>query len=204
MMGTTQKAVTLTLTERAGEEGKKFLAEEKVPQESAGLGVAVLPGGWSGFRYSLNIEEQPAADDVVIESAGVRLFVDEFSSQYLNGTVIDYKSNFQESGFLEVALVIDHCAVEILRAEFIDKQPHARALDHDVIGRGLLFDVQAVAKARAAARQHSDAQPGGLVRHLLLGQEFLDLFARPFGERQGNRFLCSPHHILQSGSNLGG
>jgi len=75
------------------------LAEEKVSPESAGLRVAVLPGGCSGFRYSLNVEAQPAADDVVIESAGVRLFVDEFSSQYLNGTVIDYKSNFQESGF---------------------------------------------------------------------------------------------------------
>jgi iron-sulfur cluster assembly accessory protein len=98
-MTTTQKSVNLTLTERAGEEVKKFLAEEKVPQEAAGLRVAVLPGGCSGFRYSLNIEEQPAADDTVVESAGVRLFVDEFSAQYLNGTVIDYKSNFQESGF---------------------------------------------------------------------------------------------------------
>jgi iron-sulfur cluster assembly accessory protein len=99
MMDTTQRAVILTLTERAGEEVKKFLAEEKVPQESAGLRVAVLPGGCSGFRYSLNIEEQAASDDIVVESAGVRLFVDEFSAQYLNGTVIDYKSNFQESGF---------------------------------------------------------------------------------------------------------
>jgi iron-sulfur cluster assembly protein len=99
MMGTTQKAVTLTLTERAGQEVKKFLAEEKVSPESAGLRVGVLPGGCSGFRYSLNIEEHPAADDVVVESAGVRLFVDEFSAPYLNGTVIDYKSNFQESGF---------------------------------------------------------------------------------------------------------
>ena len=98
-MSTTQKSVTLTLTERAGEEVKKFLAEEKVSQESAGLRVGVLPGGCSGFRYSLNIEAQPAADDVVVESAGVRLFVDEFSAPYLNGTVIDYKSNFQESGF---------------------------------------------------------------------------------------------------------
>ena len=98
-MDTTQKAVTVTLTERAGQEVKKFLADEKVPQESAGLRVAVLPGGCSGFRYSLNIEEHPATDDVVIESAGVRLFVDEFSAQYLNGTTIDYKSNFQESGF---------------------------------------------------------------------------------------------------------
>jgi iron-sulfur cluster assembly accessory protein len=98
-MGTTQKAITLTLTERAGQEVKKFLAEEKVSPETAGLRVAVLPGGCSGFRYSLNIEEQAAAEDVVIESEGVRLFVDEFSGQYLNGTVIDYKSNFQESGF---------------------------------------------------------------------------------------------------------
>jgi len=98
-MSTTQRSVTLTLTDRAGEEVKKFLAEEKAAPEAAGLRVAVLPGGCSGFRYSLNIEEQPAADDVVVESAGVRLFVDEFSVQYLNGTVIDYKSNFQESGF---------------------------------------------------------------------------------------------------------
>ncbi len=99
-MATTQKpTVTLTLTERAGEEVRKFLAEEKAPQQTAGLRVAVLPGGCSGFRYSLNVEERPADDDAVLESAGVRLFVDEFSAQYLNGTVIDYKSNFQESGF---------------------------------------------------------------------------------------------------------
>src|SRR2546426_8619501 len=98
-MDTTQRSVTLTLTERAGEEVKKFLAEEKVPQESAGLRVAVLPGGCSGFRYSLNIEEKPLDDDIVVETGGVRCFVDTFSAQHLNGTVIDFRSNFQESGF---------------------------------------------------------------------------------------------------------
>src|SRR6059036_3226364 len=98
-MGTTQRSVTLTLTERAGEEVKKFLAEEKVSRESAGLRIGVLPGGCSGFRYSLNIEEKAADDDVVIETAGVRCFVDAFSAQYLNGVTLDYKSNFQESGF---------------------------------------------------------------------------------------------------------
>ena len=35
----------------------------------------------------------------MIESAGVRCFVDGFSAQYLNGVTLDYKSNFQESGF---------------------------------------------------------------------------------------------------------
>ena len=75
------------------------MAEEQVPQETAGLRVGVMPGGCSGFKYSLNIEEQLAADDIVLETSGVRVFVDEWSGQYLNGVKLDYKSNFQESGF---------------------------------------------------------------------------------------------------------
>jgi iron-sulfur cluster assembly protein len=100
-MGTTQNTtpVTLTLTEKAAVEVRKFMAEEKGSPETAGLRIAVLPGGCSGFRYSLSIEDKPAEDDVVIDTAGVRCFVDAFSSQYLNGVTLDYKSNFQESGF---------------------------------------------------------------------------------------------------------
>jgi iron-sulfur cluster assembly accessory protein len=100
-MATTQKPafITLALSERAAEEVRKFIAEEKVPLETAGLRIGVLPGGCSGFKYSLNVEDKPAGDDIVIESHGVRLFVDEFSAQYLNGVTVDYKSNFQESGF---------------------------------------------------------------------------------------------------------
>ena len=100
-MATTQKItpVTLTLTDAAAAEVRKFMAEEKVSPETAGLRIAVLPGGCSGFKYSLNIEDKPADDDVVVETAGVRCFVDGFSAQYLNGVRLDYKSNFQESGF---------------------------------------------------------------------------------------------------------
>src|SRR2546428_3632459 len=100
-MSTTQKTapITLTLTESAAAEVQKFMAEEKVSAETAGLRIAVLPGGCSGFKYSLNIEERPLEDDLVLESAGVRVFVDGFSAQYLNGVRLDYKSNFQESGF---------------------------------------------------------------------------------------------------------
>src|SRR5438045_157031 len=63
VMTTTQKpTVNLTLTERAGEEVRKFLAEEQATPETAGLRVAVLPGGCSGFKYSLSVEPEPAAD----------------------------------------------------------------------------------------------------------------------------------------------
>jgi iron-sulfur cluster assembly accessory protein len=100
-MTTTQKPtpITLTLTEKAAAEVQKFIAEEKVSAETAGLRIAVMPGGCSGFRYSLSIEDKAAEDDLVLESAGIRLYVDGFSAQYLNGVTLDYKSNFQESGF---------------------------------------------------------------------------------------------------------
>jgi iron-sulfur cluster assembly accessory protein len=90
---------TVTLTPRASEEVLKFIAAEQVPVETAGLRVGVLPGGCSGFKYSLNIEERALEDDMVFEAAGVRVFVDGFSAQYLNGVTIDYVSSMQGSGF---------------------------------------------------------------------------------------------------------
>ena len=90
---------TMTLTERAAEEVRKFIAQEQVPPETAGLRVSVLPGGCSGFKYSLNIEERPLDDDMVHEVNSVRVFVDGFSAQYLAGVTVDYVSSMQGSGF---------------------------------------------------------------------------------------------------------
>ncbi|HXI20384.1 MAG TPA: iron-sulfur cluster assembly accessory protein [Gemmatimonadales bacterium] len=90
---------TIVLTDRAAAEVGKFMTAEQVPQESGGLRVSVLPGGCSGFKYSLNIEEHALEDDAVLEINGVRVFVDGFSMQYLNGVTIDYTSSMQGSGF---------------------------------------------------------------------------------------------------------
>ena len=91
--------MTLGVTEAAAEEIKKFMAGEEGLPESAGLRVRVVPGGCSGFQYSLNIEEESKANDHVLTSGGVRLFVDMFSAQYLNGVEIDYVTNVMGSGF---------------------------------------------------------------------------------------------------------
>ena len=88
----------LTLTDKAVAEVKKFIEAEQVPVETAGLRVGVLPGGCSGFKYSLNIEEQPLEDDMVAEINGVRVFVDGFSAQYLTGITVDYVTSMQGSG----------------------------------------------------------------------------------------------------------
>ena len=103
MSGTDQQApasgFALVITARAAEEVQKFIAQEQVPTDSAGLRVSVLPGGCSGFKYSLNVEERALDDDMVAEVNGVRVFVDGFSAQYLTGVVIDYVSSMQGSGF---------------------------------------------------------------------------------------------------------
>ena len=65
--------ITLTLTDRAAAEVRSSWPRRRSPPETAGLRVGVLPGGCSGFKYSLNIEDKPEDDDIVIETGGVRL-----------------------------------------------------------------------------------------------------------------------------------
>jgi iron-sulfur cluster assembly protein len=89
----------LVLTAPAAVEIKKFIADEEDLPETAGLRVRVVPGGCSGFQYSLNIEEDQRAGDFVLNKEGIKLFVDMFSAQYLNGVTIDYTSNMMGSGF---------------------------------------------------------------------------------------------------------
>ena len=91
--------VELVVTETAAEEIKKFLAGEEDLPETSGLRVRVVPGGCSGFQYSLNIEEESKSGDFIVEKHGIKLFVDMFSAQYLNGITIDYTSNMMGSGF---------------------------------------------------------------------------------------------------------
>ena len=99
MSATQIPTMTLNVSEPAAEEIRKFMAGEEGLPQTAGLRVRVVPGGCSGFQYSLNIEEESKVNDHIIESNGVRMFVDMFSAQYLNGVEIDYVTNVMGSGF---------------------------------------------------------------------------------------------------------
>jgi iron-sulfur cluster assembly protein len=88
----------ITVTPTAVAEVQKFIADQGAA-ETAGLRVAVLPGGCSGFQYGLNIEDEPQDEDEILETNGIRLFVDQFSGQYLDGVEIDYVSTMMGAGF---------------------------------------------------------------------------------------------------------
>src|SRR3712207_9444347 len=94
-----QPDLIVTVTSAATAEVKKFMDAEGVSPDVGGLRVSVQPGGCSGFKYGLLIEDEAAEDDVILAQDGFKVFVDPFSAQYLNGVTIDYVSSFQGSGF---------------------------------------------------------------------------------------------------------
>jgi len=89
----------INVTSIAAEKISELLADEGKP--SAGLRVFVQGGGCSGFQYGLMIEEGEPTEDVdrVVESNGVRLFVDPISVRYLKGAEVDFVDNLSGGGF---------------------------------------------------------------------------------------------------------
>src|SRR5688500_15907239 len=103
-MNTARKSASTTriqriLTPRAEEMALQLMKGEQVAPAVTELRVSVLPGGCSGFKYSRDIEERPLDDDHVLLMDRVRVFVDGFSLQYLNGVTVDYVTSMQGSGF---------------------------------------------------------------------------------------------------------
>jgi iron-sulfur cluster assembly accessory protein len=87
----------VTLTPQAGEKLKSLLEAEAEP--GSGLRVQVVPGGCSGFEYSLTFAT-PEEGDEVMEQDGVKLIIDKFSVPYLLGAQFDYEEGFQGAGFV--------------------------------------------------------------------------------------------------------
>jgi iron-sulfur cluster assembly accessory protein len=94
-----QPEVMVTVTAAASTEVIKFMSQENVDPAKGGLRISVQPGGCSGFKYGLLIEDEAAEDDLIVGQGDWRVFVDPFSAQYLNGVIIDYVSSMQGSGF---------------------------------------------------------------------------------------------------------
>lgn len=87
----------VTLSEAAAAKLRELTAEEANP--NVGLRVYVYSGGCSGFRYGMMLEDQPTAEDLTVESRGIRVYVDRNSTQHLTGSEIDYLDTLMGAGF---------------------------------------------------------------------------------------------------------
>lgn len=92
-------APMVQLTERAVARVHELMGQERLPP-TAGLRLAVQGGGCSGLTYAVRFESQPTARDKVFEFDGVRVFVDPKSLIYLAGTVLDFKNELMQQGFV--------------------------------------------------------------------------------------------------------
>lgn len=63
------------------------------------LRVAVVGGGCSGLQYKMDLQDNPASRDILVESAGVRVVVDPKSALYVTGSELDYVEALQDGGF---------------------------------------------------------------------------------------------------------
>lgn len=57
--------------------------------EAKALRVAVDGGGCSGFQYDIKLDD-PAEDDLVLESEGRKVVIDSVSLPFLSNAVIDF------------------------------------------------------------------------------------------------------------------
>lgn len=87
----------IELTSKAVEKVKEILARQE-PQPQ-GLRVSVVGGGCSGFSYQMNFESESNGIDKVFEFEGLKVFVDQASLMYLNGTKINYIETLEGAGF---------------------------------------------------------------------------------------------------------
>jgi iron-sulfur cluster assembly protein len=88
----------LTISDKGAEKVREFLASIEEDVSMAGLRVGVRGGGCSGFQYQLAFDEQRDGD-VVFESHGLKLLVDNESLPFVSGSTIDYEESLQGAGF---------------------------------------------------------------------------------------------------------
>ncbi|MEZ6046973.1 MAG: iron-sulfur cluster assembly accessory protein [Planctomycetaceae bacterium] len=90
----------VTITEKAAAEIKRFLSEQELP-DTTHVRIGVSGGGCSGVQYSFNFDPDTNAEiDDLSEQYGVNVAMNKQFALHLDGTVIDFKDELHERGFV--------------------------------------------------------------------------------------------------------
>jgi iron-sulfur cluster assembly protein len=93
---TTTAPAIVSVTDAAANEVKRLLTEET---GKSGLRLEIQGGGCSGMSYGLSFDNAQE-NDHVIETLGVKVFIDPKSAIYLKGTQLDFQSGLEGKGFM--------------------------------------------------------------------------------------------------------
>lgn len=84
----------ITITDSAASKLRRIMEGGK---QDFGLRISGSFSACCGLTYSLDLEEKPGEGDVVKESNGIKLFINEFAIYLVDGVEIDY---LESEGFV--------------------------------------------------------------------------------------------------------
>lgn len=87
----------IDMTETAVKKVSEILGSQE--PKPAGLRIAVVGGGCSGFSYSMAFENNAGPLDKTYSFNGLKVFVDQASMLYLDGARVDYIETLEGAGF---------------------------------------------------------------------------------------------------------
>jgi iron-sulfur cluster assembly protein len=77
----------ISLTDKAATRVRDYLSRNR---EAVGLRLGVKKTGCSGYAYTVDFADAVGAEDVVVESKGVRLIIAAENLPFIDGSRIDY------------------------------------------------------------------------------------------------------------------
>lgn len=88
---------SVTLTQSAADAVHDVTTKKNL--QGYALRLFISGGGCSGYQYGLALDNNIRDEDMVIETDGIKLIVDEVSIKYLQGATVDYVEGMTSSGF---------------------------------------------------------------------------------------------------------
>jgi iron-sulfur cluster assembly protein len=84
-------------TEAAGRQVGRLL--EKHHKPSGALRISIVGGGCSGLSYKMDLADGPRKGDILVDTAGAKILVDQKSALYVTGSSLDYVDAMIGGGF---------------------------------------------------------------------------------------------------------
>ena len=97
MTGAPSGGLLVSVTEAAAKKVLELRSREG--KADARLRLFVKAGGCSGYSYGLAFDDRFAEDDRLEKHGDVRIVIDAFSVQHVDGAEIDYVDSLMGSGF---------------------------------------------------------------------------------------------------------
>ncbi len=92
--------MAIEITERASQEVKTIINDQKLDAETTFLRIGVKGGGCSGFSYTLDLTENRTDNDEEWLQHGIKVITDPISLSHLDGVSVDFKDEMMGRGFV--------------------------------------------------------------------------------------------------------